>query len=111
MLQKSVPDFSSRSPARRRVGRSARRDGACERGAAAVEFALVLPVVLALLVGMLELGLTGADDQVLVRRVLTPSMLGAPDVLAPAEAWEGRVQLNLMSPLAVTGYRAALFAP
>jgi predicted Zn finger-like uncharacterized protein len=62
-------------------------------------------------VGMLELGLTGTDDQVLVRRVLTPLMLGAPDVLAPAEAWEGRVQLNLMSPLAVTGYRAALFAP
>lgn len=67
MLQKSVPDFSSRSPARRRVGRSARRDGACERGAAAVEFALVLPVVLALLVGMLELGLALYDKAVLTQ--------------------------------------------
>lgn len=42
---------------RRNFGRAARQLAACERGAAALEFALALPVALMLILGMLEVAM------------------------------------------------------
>lgn len=62
-----MADFCALHSMRRttRAKRTDRRRAAHERGAAAVEFALVLPVLLAVLMGVVEMGLALYDKAVL----------------------------------------------
>ena len=62
-----MADFCALHSMRRttRAKRQDRRRAAHERGAAAVEFALVLPVLLAVLMGVVEMGLALYDKAVL----------------------------------------------
>ena len=67
-------------------------------------FAVAMPAV--------ELSLTDAQDQVLVRKVLQPQDIGAPQALAAHTEWSATVplateELNLQ----VQGYRVLLFYP
>ena len=59
-----------------------------------------------------ELTLTDAQDQVLVRKVLMPSDIGAPMELAPRAEWSGDVPVATQKlHLAVAGYRVMAFYP
>ena len=62
----------------------------------------------------LELTLTDAQDQALVRRVVTPAELGAPPALAARGEFSGVNSLtvaDLANPGAVVGYRLTAFYP
>lgn len=62
-----------------------------------------------------ELVLTDAMDQIVVRKVLTPSELGARnDRLSPAGQWTATATLNVVLPTGAepfTGYRVLIFYP
>ena len=59
-----------------------------------------------------ELTLTDAQDQVLVRKVLLPSDIGAPVELAAQTEWEGSLSVVTQGlHLAVSGYRVLAFYP
>lgn len=59
----------------------------------------------------MELVLTGEDGQVLVRRVLTPDEMAAPDRLEPDQSWDGVLLVQTPDDLPVTGYRLLAFYP
>ncbi|MBS0507292.1 MAG: zinc-ribbon and DUF3426 domain-containing protein [Proteobacteria bacterium] len=60
----------------------------------------------------LELTLTDAQDQVLLRRVLQPDELGAPAELAPGATWSTSVPVQVLQDAArVAGYRLLAFYP
>lgn len=62
----------------------------------------------------LELTLTDADDKTLLRRVLSPPDLRAPQVLAARGAWSGTLPVKLLAPVDATrvaGYRVLVFYP
>ena len=60
----------------------------------------------------LELTLTDAQDQTLLRRVLLRDELGAPAQLAPGATWSGAVPLQVMQDASrVAGYRLLAFYP
>ena len=60
----------------------------------------------------LELTLTDAQNQVLLRRVLLPAELGAPAQLAAQGEWAGRAQVQLSGPaLGLAGYSVLAFYP
>lgn len=60
----------------------------------------------------LELTLTDDQDRVLVRRVLTPQALGAPETLAAGQVWSHTFRLELTGMAAeVAGYRLVSFYP
>lgn len=65
--------------------------------------------------GALDLTLLGPDASVLVRRVLSPTDLGAPAELRAGAVWEGAVHLQpheqLENAAQVQGYRAVIFLP
>ena len=61
----AVLDTGFLAGVRRRIRGHGHRDGAHQRGAAAVEFALLLPVLMAMLMGTLEMGLILYDKAVL----------------------------------------------
>jgi predicted Zn finger-like uncharacterized protein len=61
--------------------------------------------------GALELSLLGQDARLLVRRVLSPPVLGAPSVLAAGAVWEGRLLLKFEEPSQVQSYKALMFLP
>lgn len=68
--------------------------------------------VTAMTMPALELTLTDAQDQALVRRVLQPADLGAPAELPPGERWEARLPVMLAAPdLSVASYRLLAFYP
>jgi hypothetical protein len=62
----------------------------------------------------LELTLTDTDDKTLLRRVLTPAELHAPQVLAARGAWSGTLPVRLKEAAdaaRVAGYRVLVFYP
>ena len=60
----------------------------------------------------LELTLTDAQDQTLLRRVLLPDELGAPARLAPGATWSSSVPLQVLQDAShVAGYRLLAFYP
>lgn len=59
----------------------------------------------------IELTLTGDGDAVLVRRVLVPAEVAAPERLSPGQTWEGRLRLIPEGGLAVIAYRLRIFYP
>ena len=60
----------------------------------------------------LELTLTDAQDQTLLRRVLLRDELGAPAQLAPGATWSASVPMQVMQGAAqVAGYRLLAFYP
>ena len=60
----------------------------------------------------LELTLTDAQDQTLLRRVLLRDELGAPAQLAPGATWSGAVPMQVMQDASrVAGYRLLAFYP
>jgi len=60
----------------------------------------------------LELTLTDAQDQPIVRRVLLRDELGAPLELAPGFVWSGALPLQVIQGAAqVAGYRLVAFYP
>lgn len=60
----------------------------------------------------LELTLTDAQDQVVLRRVLLPEELAAPAELAPGLVWGGALSLQVIQGAAqVAGYRLLAFYP
>ena len=62
-----------------------------------------------------ELTLTDSADQPVLRRVLEPAALSAPDTLAAGGAWSGSVQMELRLDSAaqarIAGYRVLAFYP
>lgn len=81
------------------------------------QFALALQNQSALAVAMpaVELTLTDSADQPVLRRVLEPAALSAPDTLAAGGAWSGSVQMELRLDSAaqarIAGYRVLAFYP
>ena len=60
----------------------------------------------------LELTLTDAQDQVLVRKVFTPTEIGAPAELAARSEWNGTLPVQTQGlHLMVSGYRVMAFYP
>lgn len=59
----------------------------------------------------LELSLNDAQKTVWLRRVLLPSDVGAPDVLAPGQSWSGELKLELDSAQPISDYRLLSFYP
>ena len=60
----------------------------------------------------LELTLTDASDQPLVRRIFQPAELGMPAELGPRAEWSGTLPLAVQPlPQPVAGYRMELFYP
>ncbi|MFT3813761.1 MAG: zinc-ribbon and DUF3426 domain-containing protein [Acidovorax sp.] len=60
----------------------------------------------------LELTLTDAQEQPVLRRVLTPAELSAPAALPPQGEWSGSVAVALAGPaLRLAGYRVLAFYP
>lgn len=59
----------------------------------------------------MELVLTGEGDTVLVRRVLTPAEMAAPQRLEPDQSWTGVLVLQIPDDLPVVGYRLLAFYP
>ena len=60
----------------------------------------------------LELTLTDAHDETLLRRVLLRNELGAPAQLAPGAVWSGTVPMQVMQETSrVAGYRLLAFYP
>lgn len=59
----------------------------------------------------MELILTGEDGKVLVRRVLTPDEMAAPDRLEPDQSWDGVLLVQTPDDLPVAGYRMLAFYP
>ena len=62
----------------------------------------------------LEITLTDRQEQVVVRRVLSPADLRAPVLLAPAGEWSGSVRMAIepgAGGARVTGYRVVAFYP
>lgn len=59
----------------------------------------------------MELILTGDGDSALVRRVLMPTDMVAPDRLEPGQTWSSVLSLQVQQDLAVTGYRLFAFYP
>ena len=60
----------------------------------------------------LELTLTDEQDRVLVRRVLTPKVLGAPEALQPGQVWDRAFRVELTDATTeVAGYRLVSFYP
>lgn len=58
-----------------------------------------------------ELVLTDSQDQLLVRRVLLPTELGAPSVLSAQGEWSAALPMALKGDIRVAGYRALVFYP
>lgn len=81
------------------------------------QFALALQNQSDLVVAMpaVELTLTDSADQPVLRRVLEPAALSAPDTLAAGGAWSGSVQMELRLDSAaqarIAGYRVLAFYP
>ena len=59
----------------------------------------------------MELVLTQDGGGVLVRRVVTPAEMAAPQRLAPDQRWDGVLVLELQDDLPVSGYRLLAFYP
>ena len=60
----------------------------------------------------LELTLTDAQDQTVLRRVLMRDEMGAPAQLAPGASWSGSVSMQILQGAAdVAGYRVLAFYP
>lgn len=59
----------------------------------------------------MELVLTQDGGGVLVRRVITPAEMAAPQRLAPDQRWDGVLVLSLQDDLPVSGYRLLAFYP
>jgi hypothetical protein len=60
----------------------------------------------------MEMTLTDDQDRPLLRRVLSPSDLGAPDVLAAGQAWQRALKVEFNSTDAdIAGYRLVSFYP
>ncbi len=60
----------------------------------------------------IELSLTDAQDQAVMRQVLSPSVLGAPKVLKAGETWSQDLSLGLANPqIGFLGYRLLTFYP
>jgi hypothetical protein len=60
----------------------------------------------------IELTLTDAQDQAVMRQVLNPSVLGAPKVLKAGETWSQDLSLGLANAqIGFLGYRLITFYP
>ncbi|MBV8619516.1 MAG: DUF3426 domain-containing protein [Curvibacter sp.] len=60
-----------------------------------------------------ELTLTDSQDHVVLRRVLLPAEIGAPDVLAPGADWSANLPVAVAGAagLKIAGYRVLVFYP
>lgn len=59
----------------------------------------------------LELVLTGPSDAAVVRRVVQPAAMMAPERLEPGQLWEGALGVQVEDGLEVSGYRLRVFYP
>ena len=60
----------------------------------------------------LELTLTDAQDRAIIRRVLNPSEMGAPAIMASGKVWNGAVAIEpLYTTADIAGYRLYSFYP
>jgi predicted Zn finger-like uncharacterized protein len=59
----------------------------------------------------LELTLQDAQGMPVVRRVLGPAEVGAPEVLLPGQSWTGRLFMRVDADVPVSGYRVLSFYP
>jgi predicted Zn finger-like uncharacterized protein len=60
----------------------------------------------------LELTLTDAQDRAIIRRVLKPSEMGAPSIMASGSVWNGAVSIEpLYATADIAGYRLVSFYP
>ncbi len=59
----------------------------------------------------MELVLTGPSDAAMVRRVVQPADMMAPERLAPGQLWEGALGVQVEDGLDVFGYRLRVFYP
>ena len=60
----------------------------------------------------LELTLTDASDQPLVRKIFLPAELGMPPELGPRAEWNGTLPMQVQAlPQPISGYRMELFYP
>ncbi len=61
----------------------------------------------------IELTLTNSQDQTVVRRVLQPSELGAPETLSARSDWSGAISVSVSGAegARITGYRVLAFYP
>ena len=59
----------------------------------------------------MELVLTQEGGGVLVRRVITPADMAAPQRLEPEQGWDGVLVLEMLEDLPVSGYRLLAFYP
>lgn len=59
----------------------------------------------------IELVLTGLSDTAVVRRVVQPADMMAPERLAPGQLWEGTLGVQVEDGLDVSGYRLRVFYP
>ncbi len=76
-----------------------------------LEWSLQNTAVWPLRMPAMELILTGEGDSSLVRRVLMPADMAAPDRLEPGQTWSSVLSLQVQQDLAVTGYRLFAFYP
>jgi len=66
----------------------------------------------ALAMTSMELTLTDAQDRAIIRRVLKPSEMGAPSVMASGAIWNGAVSIEpLYATADIAGYRLVSFYP
>ena len=59
----------------------------------------------------MELVLTGPSDAAMVRRVVQPADMMAPERLAPGQLWEGALGVQVEDGLDVFGHRLRVFYP
>ncbi len=59
----------------------------------------------------MELVLTDPSDTALVRRVVPPAVMMAPERLAPGQLWEGALKVQVEEGLGISGYRLRVFYP
>lgn len=81
-------------------------------GAFQLQLSLKNRSAMALAMPALELTLTDAQDQPVIRRVIRPDEMGAPTALAAHGEWTGTLPLTVQADAArVTGYRLLAFYP
>jgi predicted Zn finger-like uncharacterized protein len=59
----------------------------------------------------LEVSLMQGADQLVIRRVLWPEQIGAPEVLAPRQSWSGELALSVDAEKKFSDYRLLSFYP
>jgi hypothetical protein len=60
----------------------------------------------------MELTLTDAQDRAVIRRVLSPADMGAPEALEPGQVWESALAVQPVSATSdIAGYRLVSFYP